>query len=154
MTVKFVLLRYNILHHFNFLSFIKLKMYENLSVPELKKKCKMKNLSGYSTLNKKQLINLLRKKNMRGGGENILVLNQNEFNLFKHTQEDQMHYLTLSFYQDELIDNPEYEELFHDIERSLTSKVLSVSGNKYKIIKLSLSYEEDHYYIEIKYKMI
>ena len=36
--------------------------YENNTVEELKKICKQNNISGYSKLNKKELIKLLKKK--------------------------------------------------------------------------------------------
>ena len=43
--------------------------YENNTIEELKKICKQNNISGYSKLNKKELIKLLKKNKIQQGGK-------------------------------------------------------------------------------------
>ena len=46
---------------------------DKLTVKELKEKCKLKKLKGYSGLKKNELIKLLKKKNMKGGGDITII---------------------------------------------------------------------------------
>ena len=46
---------------------------DKLTVKELKEKCKLKKLKGYSGLKKYELIKLLKKKNMKGGGDITII---------------------------------------------------------------------------------